>query len=170
MAPNCSATSSSHSFDDVAHEEKPLQATTAEAAEPYVLSEADQKYMEQLKKFEEEKYKLKLEMIEVDELVSKKFPDLPIARDVKSDPVWRYDDEQRMRVRVGLKMMNKKAIKMYSEALAFEKDLLSDIDRRIRLITAGIAALEVNRKLESRKRAVDASNDGNDEAKRAKVE
>lgn len=27
--------------------------------------------MEQLKKFEEEKYKLKLEMIEVDELVSK---------------------------------------------------------------------------------------------------
>ncbi|KAF8381419.1 hypothetical protein PRIPAC_70561, partial [Pristionchus pacificus] len=168
MAPNCSAAVSSSSFNDDTHEMKPRQALATTDAT--VSAEADLKYKEEMKKFENKKVLLKLEMAQVACIVSEKYPDLAIARAVKSDPYWRYEDEERMRVRIGLKMMRRKAKDMTFDALCLEQDLLSDIDRRTRLTVAGIAALEINRKLQSRKRTADSSEEGKDESKRLRLE
>ncbi|GMR52933.1 hypothetical protein PMAYCL1PPCAC_23129 [Pristionchus mayeri] len=48
----------------------------------------------------------------VDKVITQKYPELPSAYAVQNDAAWRYDDEERLRVRMSMKKLRRRARNM----------------------------------------------------------
>ncbi|KAF8372822.1 hypothetical protein PRIPAC_79251 [Pristionchus pacificus] len=163
MAPNFSTASFNHEMNRA-------QSTTDDKPSLIVLTETNKKYMAEFNRLQEQKRELEQEMSKVADIINKDYPDLPLARIVRNDGYSRNDDEQRLRVRIFLKKMSRKARNMIADALDDELDMKKCIERGIKMNLAELAAVEITWKIEARKRPARASEETEEKTKRPRIE
>ncbi|GMS95106.1 hypothetical protein PENTCL1PPCAC_17281, partial [Pristionchus entomophagus] len=93
---------------------------------------------------------------------------LTIAYSVRDESSWRYDNEVRMRVRIGMRKLRRKVRNMIADALD-DRDIMEEkIELRLKCNRAAVTAVEIIRKIMSKKRPVESTQVDN--FKRARME